>query len=264
MGWLAAVPLTLLGLPAHQVSLTGTVLSFVLFLLVMPRWAVMRWSATRPWTALGVSNKGWSNRPTPATGLLRGLLIAIGLLALITCIALIGGWGRWIGHVTFSHMLNAAILCLGVGFAEELIFRSWLFEELNQFIGSRHGSVGQAILFSLVHTRFNLGLAPMSGLLVGLFLLGMVLAKRRQADWGCLWGCVGLHGGLVAGWFLLQNGLLELSSQSPAWLIGPGDSHTNPLGGVVAIGTLVLLLILQAGDSKKTIHNSFGRSKNDP
>ena len=35
LGWLAAVPLTLLGLPAHQVSLTGTALSFALFLLVM-------------------------------------------------------------------------------------------------------------------------------------------------------------------------------------------------------------------------------------
>ena len=35
LGWLAAVPLTLLGLPTDQLSLTGTVLSFVLFLLVM-------------------------------------------------------------------------------------------------------------------------------------------------------------------------------------------------------------------------------------
>ena len=50
LGWLAAVPLTLLGLPTDQLSLTGTVLSFVLFLLVMPRWAALRWSEI---TALG-------------------------------------------------------------------------------------------------------------------------------------------------------------------------------------------------------------------
>ena len=49
VGWLAAVPLTLLGLPAERVSLTGTVLSFALFLLVMPRWATLRWSEAQPW-----------------------------------------------------------------------------------------------------------------------------------------------------------------------------------------------------------------------
>ena len=54
LGWLAAVPLTLLGLPTDQLSLTGTVLSFVLFLLVMPRWVALRWSESQPWAALGI------------------------------------------------------------------------------------------------------------------------------------------------------------------------------------------------------------------
>ena len=44
LGWIAAVPFTLLGLSAHQVSLAGTVLSFVLFVLVLPRWAVLKLS----------------------------------------------------------------------------------------------------------------------------------------------------------------------------------------------------------------------------
>ena len=82
----------------------------------------------------------------------------------------------------------------------------------------------------------------MAGLLSGLFLLGLVLAFQRRRDRGSLWGCVGLHGGLVAGWFLLQNGLLELSPQSPSWLIGPGGHHANPLGGAVGIGVLAMLL----------------------
>ena len=55
------------------------------------------------------------------------------------------------------------LLCLGVGFAEELIFRGWLWAELNQMLGSRRGAVAQASIFSLVHTRFNLGLGAMSG-----------------------------------------------------------------------------------------------------
>ena len=245
LGWLAAVPLTLLGLPAERVSLTGTVLSFVLFLALMHRWVAVRWSAEKPWAALGICRSNPQEQPAPAAALLKGLLIAVGLLTLITSIVLIGGWGNWRGEMSATQLTNAVLLCLGVGFAEELIFRGWLWAELNQMLGSRRGAVAQASIFSLVHTRFNLGLGAMSGLLIGLFLLGLVLARQRQSDRGSLWGCIGLHGGLVAGWFLLQNGLLQLSTNAPAWLVGPGGSAPNPLGGAVGLISLLILLLIQ-------------------
>mgnify|MGYP005694430825 CR=1 FL=1 len=245
LGWLAAVPLTLLGLPTDQLSLTGTVLSFVLFLLVMPRWAALRWSEPRPWAALGIRGAKPQEQPAPAAALLKGLLIAAGLLMVITSVVLIDGSGNWRGEVDATQLTNAVLLCLGVGFAEELIFRGWLWAELNQMLGSRRGAVAQASIFSLVHTRFNLGLGAMSGLLIGLFLLGLVLARQRQSDRGSLWGCIGLHGGLVAGWFLLQSGLLQLSTNVPAWLVGPGGSAPNPLGGAVGLISLLILLLIQ-------------------
>ncbi|MEC9452159.1 MAG: CPBP family intramembrane glutamate endopeptidase, partial [Cyanobacteriota bacterium] len=65
---------------------------------------------------------------------------------------------------------------------------------------------------------------------------------RRRLDHGSLWGCVGLHGGLVGGWFALQSGLIQFSPQSPLWLTGPGD---NPLGGVVGILAMASLLVYQ-------------------
>ena len=245
LGWLAAVPLTLLGLPADQVSLTGTLLSFVLFLLVMPRWATLRWSAEQPWAALGICQANPEAQPGAAASLLKGLLMATGLLTVVTSVVLIKGSGDWRGEIDVTLVANAVLLCLGVGFAEELIFRGWLWAELNRMIGSRRGAIAQASIFSLVHTRFNLGLAAMSGLLVGLFLLGMVLAKQRQADRGSLWGCIGLHGGLVAGWFLLQNGLLQLSPNAPSWLVGPGGNAPNPMGGAVGLISLLILLLIQ-------------------
>ena len=258
MGWLAAVPLTLLGLPTDQLSLTGTVLSFVLFLLVMPRWAALRWSEPRPWEALGIRGAKPQKQPAPAAALLKGLLIAAGLLMVITSVVLIDGSGNWRGEVDATQLTNAVLLCLGVGFAEELIFRGWLWAELNQMLGSRRGAVAQASIFSLVHTRFNLGLGAMAGLLIGLFLLGLVLARQRQSDRGSLWGCIGLHGGLVAGWFLLQNGLLQLSPHTPSWLVGPGGSSPNPLGGLVGISSLLVLLLIQRTAVAKALRPSTG------
>ena len=103
----------------------------------------------------------------------------------------------------------------------------------------------QALIFSLVHIRFNLGFWPMLSLLIGLLLLGLCLSLQRRLDGGSLWGCIGLHGGLVAGWFLLQGGLLQISPDAPLWLVGPGLSNTNPLGGVVGIMALSTLLMIQ-------------------
>ncbi|MDC3011545.1 CPBP family intramembrane metalloprotease [Synechococcus sp. AH-736-G21] len=258
LGWLAALPLTLLGLPTDQLSLTGTVLSFVLFLALMHRWVAVRWSAEKPWAALGICRANPQEQPTPAAALLKGLLIAAGLLTVITSVVLLEGSGDWRGEVDATQLTNGVLLCLGVGFAEELIFRGWLWAELNQMLGSRRGAVAQASIFSLVHTRFNLGLGAMSGLLVGLFLLGMVLARQRQSDRGSLWGCIGLHGGLVAGWFLLQSGLLELSPNAPPWVVGPGGNSPNPLGGLIGIITLLILLLIQRTAVAKAARPSTG------
>jgi len=258
LGWLAAVPLTLLGLPTDQLSLTGTVLSFVLFLLVMPRWAALRWSEPRPWAALGIRGAKPQKQPAPPAALLKGLLIAAGLLMVITSVVLIDGSGNWRGEVDATQLTNAVLLCLGVGFAEELIFRSWLWTELQEMIGSRRAAWAQAGIFSLVHTRFNLGLGAMGGLLIGLFLLGMVLARQRQSDRGSLWGCIGLHGGLVAGWFLLQNGLLQLSPNAPPWLVGPGGHSPNPLGGLIGILSLLILLLIQRTAVANALRPSTG------
>ena len=179
-----------------------------------------------------------------ASALLRGLLIAAFLLAFITLILLRGSWAHWLGEWSLGRSMNALALLFGVGVVEELLFRGWLWREL-QMMGPASAMGSQALIFSLVHTRFNLGFWPMLSLLIGLMLLGLCLALQRRLDGGSLWGCIGLHGGLVAGWFLLQSGLLQISPDAPLWLVGPGLGDTNPLGGVIGIMALSSLLMIQ-------------------
>ena len=183
----------------------------------------------------------------------------------------LGSWGHWLGECSLREVLDAVLLIVGVGFAEELIFRGWLLEELRYLFGAKWGIRGQAVLFSLVHTRFNLGFVPMLSLLTGLFLLGLLLAARRERDRGSLWGCIGLHGGLVGGWYLLEAGLLQLSPTTPAWLIGPGGLHPNPLGGLVAITALLLSLFqpsyrewIEAAGKRNRIDSSSPDLSSDP
>ena len=244
LGWLIASALIPLGIPNSSVSLIGTLLSFSLFLVVMPHWVQRRWQRKQCWIALGIlpsRNQAWK---VPVVALWRGLRMAVGLLGILVIPILLSGWGTWRGDWTLTTAMNALSLCLGVGIAEEIIFRAWLWTEL-QHLTSRFGAViGQALVFSVVHTRFNLGVMPMLGLLTGLFLLGITLAIQRNHDQGSLWGCIGMHGGLVGGWFLLTQGLLDLS-EAPAFLLGYPAAQPNPLSGLIAITALVLLLIWQ-------------------
>ena len=246
-----ASALTLLGLPNSNVSLVGTLLSFLLFLAVMPRWAERRWQRKQCWVVLGILPSDREAWKVPVVALLRGLVMAAGLLGLLALPILIYGWGTWRGDWNLTTTLNALSLCFGVGIAEEIIFRGWLWKELQKLNSRFSAIVGQAFLFSVVHTRFNLGVMPMLGLLTGLFLLGITLAIQRNCDQGSLWGSIGIHGGLVGGWFLLTNGLLDLS-EAPALLVGYPVEQPNPLSGLISITALTLLLIWQGSSIQRS------------
>lgn len=245
-GWLLVQPLALLpGLDTARLSLLGTVAAFALFLWSLPLRVRRVWGAPHPWRTLGLA-RPWR---TAGRAFLRGLLKALMLLLLIALVLLASGHGHWSGSLRSGEVFNALALILGVGLAEELLFRGWLWGELTLLLGG--GARGdqlamglQAVLFSLVHTRFNLGPLASLGLLGGLLLLGLALALQRRADAGALHGAIGLHGGLVGGWFLLQHGLLTISPDTPLWLQGPGGAFANPLGG--AVGWLGLALLLAA------------------
>ena len=231
------VLLKLAGVPRGTEASLAALPAVVALLLSLPLRLRHSWGERQPWQRLGVTG------PTPAVfkALVRGALKAAGLLALVIAALILVGGLSWTPRLTAGLLLNAAALGLGVGFAEELLFRGWLLGELNLLIGKQRALWLQAVLFSLVHTRFNLPPLQLLGLLIGLLLLGLALGLQRRADGGLLWGAIGLHGGLVAGWFLLHQGLATISPTAPAWLMGPD----NPIGGLVGWLGLVLLLLVR-------------------
>ena len=104
-----------------------------------------------------------------------------------------------------------------------------------------------------MHIRLDIPFWQMISILFGLFLLGIVLSVIRIKDDNSLWGCAGLHGGLVGIWFLMNNGLIEISKEAPMWLVGSGNINTNPLGGLYGITLLILILFYNFFKCKKKI-----------
>ncbi len=250
-GWLFVQPIRLFWneIDNENLSLIGTLLTFTLFVFLLPGWAKVRWKSKKPLASLGILLVGNDSKNNI---FIKGFSISLFLIAFVLMPLFLGKWVSNISSISQFELLNAIALGLGVGFAEELIFRVWLLEEMINLVGPRAGIIIQALIFSIAHIRFKLDLWELFPLLIGLFLLGLVLAIRRKIDGGSLWGCVGLHGGLVGIWFAINSGLIEFSKLTPSWLIGPGFPNPNPIGGLIAI-ILLLMIVLS---HRKTLFSS--------
>ena len=240
LGWLVVRPLAWIAPSwrSDQIDLAGVVVALVLLLVSLPLRLRQVWGDNHPWQRLGLAVPLRAG----AQAWLRGALKAALLLALVCGALLVGGQARWLGDVSLGLLLNGLALMAGVGFAEELLFRGWLWGELELQVGPKRALLLQASIFALLHPWYRYPGLQALGLLGGLVLLGLALALQRRADGGTLWGSIGLHGVLVGGWFLVQTGVLQISPGAPAWWVGPGFADINPTGGLLGwlgLGALI-------------------------
>ena len=241
LGWILAKPLFILGLGKEHISLIGTIFTFLIFVISIPKWFEIRWGFNNPWILIGINKV--DKKEYRFFYFLKGVLYAIILLTLILIPIISNQWVNWLGELSPQILLNSLLLIIGIGFAEEIVFRGWLLEELKNQYGLKKAFIFQALVFSIVHIGFDMPFWQMVSILFGLFLLGILLSLIRIKDDNSLWGCAGLHGGLVGIWFLMNNGLIEISKDAPIWLVGPGAINTNPLGGLYGISLLLISCI---------------------
>lgn len=175
---------------------------------------------------------------------LKGL--AIGSLSLFS-LFLVEGWLGWLNWQTTSlALLRVAVeglfVALGVGLAEELLFRGWLIDELrwNQDAGIALG------ISSTVYAALHF-IKPWAEILrtlpsfPGLLLLGLTLGWARQACQYRLGLAIGLHAGLVWGYYLIDvTDWIKYTDRVPMWVTGIDQ---NPLARLTGVCFLSLLAV---------------------
>ena len=240
LGWIISQPFLLLNLSKEALSLIGTIFTFFLFIFLMPKWFNFRWQIRNSWSTLGLNNKTILNNILSFS---QGIIFALILLILILIPLLNKNYIAFSGGLSSDIILNGILLTFGIGVAEEIIFRGWLLEDLKLQFGIKVALISQSIVFSLAHIGFKMPFWNTLGILLGLFTLGILCSIIRLKDEGSLWGAIGLHGGLVGIWFVLNNGLINISKEAPNWLVGYGAANTNPLGGLYGISLLIISCI---------------------
>ena len=140
-----------------------------------------------------------------------------------------------LGSVVGSILLPTLLLGLLISGIEELIFRGFLFTELQQDYSAWVAAAVSSLIFALLHLVWEqqetLPQVP------GLWLMGMVLVLARVCDDGNL----GLAWGLHAGWIwaiasLDTTRVIRYTGIVPAWATGLGE---KPLAGAAGIFCLL-------------------------
>ncbi len=243
-GWLMSQSVHLFYRDISQINLRiiGTIITFILFLIILPSWGFSRWKTHNLWVSIGLDFRDKFKAFKDFWG---GFIFSMLLLFLLVLFLFLCGWVEEVNYIKPSEILNAILLIVGIVFAEEIIFRGWLMEEMVILFGLRKGILAQAAIFSLAHYRSDIGFFSLIPFFTGLFLFGLVLTLRRTMDKGSLFGCVGLHGGLVGIWYLFDSGMLKFSSDVPYFLLGPSKNMVNPIGGIVGIAILLVTVYFQ-------------------
>ncbi len=229
-------------------SLYGTIITFIIFLLYLPNWSKQSWGRNL-FDVLG-QIKLKDNK-------LAYLLIfeftkALIIIFTISFFAIIGSYATFIFEFNLLIFLNSIFLGLIVGFAEELVFRVWLFEELNLFLKKRYANILQAILFSIIHIRWDFNFLENIQLFTGLFLLGFYLNKWRENKIRSILIPICFHGSIVSLWFLISSSFVSIKTNIPKIFFGPGHGiQINPIGGLLGIIIIFLLIFLDSYSFKR-------------
>lgn len=174
---------------------------------------------------------------------LKGLAIGFWFcLGLFMIEALLGWVTVIVPQVSLIKIVAQGLLsALGIGLAEELLFRGWLLDELQRDYSQKTCIGVGAVIFAIAHF-----LKPLTEIIrtavtfPALVLLGitLIIAKTQHGD--RLGICIGIHAGLVWGYYIVNVGkLINYTQQVPVWVTGIDG---NPIAGVMGLLFLTGLL----------------------
>jgi hypothetical protein len=244
--WLpVAAPIALLVKDANTVSLLTMPFLAVVFLLLLPQWGKQVHGESQIFRTYGLV---WSRQN--GRELLLGLGIGLSSLFAMFWVQSSLGWVVWRSPFEQPSTggllrvgLEGAIVGLGVGFAEELAFRGWILDELRRDYSPSASLWTSSLIYAGLHfIKSPAEIVRTLPQFPGLVLLGLacVWAKRSTrtttVPQGQLGLPIGLHGGLVWGYYIIQVGqLVQYPGHIAEWVTG---IDRNPLSGVVGLLSL--------------------------
>lgn len=246
IGLLLSVWLPWVGLVYWQVQDPNTIslltmpVVFIEFCVLLHWWGRKVYHLSYPFQFYGL---GWTqlHRRELALGLSLGLFSLLGLFFT----EYLWGWLSWQPTPQFLLVIPVGLaIALGVGFAEELIFRGWLLDEFQRDYSLNRSLWLSSFAFACLHY-----IRPLASIVqtlpqfLGLVLLGLTLVWAKRSSNDRLSLPIGLHAGLIWGFYLLNvGGVIQYAPQVPEWLTGIDGNPLAGVMGLICLGAIALLI----------------------
>jgi uncharacterized protein len=187
---------------------------------------------------------GFRSAKLNVLNLLSGLFIGWGAVLLLFVFLGEMGWAQW--FVPKPNFLQIAaeglLISLAFGFAEELLFRGWLLDELERDYAKPTATFACAMVFALAHF-----LKPWDAIVASwltfpaLLILGLTLVWAKRVTRGRIGLSIGYHAGLVGGYYMLNVGnLVKPVASVPTWLTGMNGNPLASVPGVLILGAIAI------------------------
>lgn len=241
--WLPFVAIVYLVIGTKDANLMTIVtmgILFIIFLFLVPAWGKYIYDHHAIFKSYGlVSSRRnflyWA----------KGLIIGFAFTWLLFAVEAMFGWISWqTPSITLpSLILEGFLSSLGISLAEELFFRGWLLDEIERDFSLSQANFISAFVFALLHFIKPVAeIIRTSVTFPALALLGYILVIAKRSHQNLLGINVGLHGGLVWGYYVINVGqIVKYKNEVPAWITG--IDH-NPIAGIMGLIFLSILLYL--------------------
>ncbi len=145
---------------------------------------------------------------------------------------------------TLKLVIEGLISALGIGLAEELVFRGWVLTELQRDYSKNTALLVSSVIFAVAHF-----IKPIPEIIrtfvtfPALFILGLTLVWAKGRTQNRLGLSIGLHSGLVWSYYILNVGeQIEYTGKAPDWVTGIDGNPIAGILGVIFLGILAILM----------------------
>jgi uncharacterized protein len=236
--WLPfSIPIYWLISDKNLVGIITMGLLFINFLVLVNKWGKYVDQESKIWEKYGLIFKR-INGVYLLKGLSIGLIFTLSLFSLENLLGLIEIKDNQ--PFLIKIILEGFLTGIGVGIAEEIFFRGWLLNQLEKDYSEKISLLINALIFATLHF-----IKPLPEIIrtfpqfPGLILLGIILVSAKRKHRNLLGITIGIHGGLVWGYYIFNVGNLVEYSPNISPLITGVDN--NPLAGLMGIFLLLIL-----------------------
>ena len=236
-----AVPISLLfNNNPNLVTIMTMGLLFILFIFLQRWWGKYLYQKSNIFRDYGLKTNKLS-----LIYLIKGLAIGFCFCWALFITEAIFGWitisnnSDFLLKVVLEGLLSALLIAL----AEELVFRGWVLYELEQDCRKSTALWISSLIFAIAHFLKPIGeIIRTLVTFPALFLLGAILVLAKRANKNYLTICIGIHAGLVWGYYILNVGnLVTYTNTVPNCITGIDN---NPIAGVLGLSFLSILALV--------------------